>query len=398
VEESVGIAERSQDSPAHLLSLIRSNEATTRGELVKATGLARSTIAQRVDTLISSGFVVEVGGAASTGGRPPTLLGFNGDAGVVLAADMGATHSRIAVSNLAAEPLADTSAEIDIDLGPEAVLSWLEETFEDLLTKASRSPSDVRGIGIGLPGPVDFDRGMAINPPIMMGWHEYPVADRLQGKYGVPVLVDNDVNIMAIGEHFASYPEVDDLIFVKVGTGIGSGLILGGRIHRGAHGAAGDIGHVQAASEDVVCRCGNTGCLEAAAGGAALAVALSEGRERVAGSRGVVDLVQRSDKRALRAVRSAGRMIGQVLASTVNLLNPSVIVIGGDMAAAEQQLLAGIREVVYRRSTTLSTTDLTITTTSLGEGAGITGAAAMVVDHLLEPRNLEIAMAQARAG
>ena len=381
------------ESPGDLLSLIRSGEATTRGQLTEATGLARSTIAQRVDALIGSGLVIEAGEAESTGGRPPTILGFNDNAGVVLAADFGATHSRIALTNLGGETLLDRAVEIDIDRGPEDVLGWLELTFDELLADSDHSAADAKGIGVGLPGPVDFDRGMAVHPPIMAGWHEYPVADRLGARYGVPVLVDNDVNIMALGEQWVMTPRVEDFIYLKVGTGIGSGLVLDGRIHRGAHGAAGDIGHVQATNQGVVCRCGNTGCLEAAAGGAALATQLAADHEGVTGSRDVVRLVREGKNDAARAVREAGRLIGQVLASTVNLLNPALIIVGGDMAEAEQQLLAGIREVVYRRSTALSTTDLQIRTSDLGDRAGVTGAAAMVIDHLLQPEAIAMAIA-----
>ena len=381
------------ESPGDLLSLIRSGEATTRGQLTEATGLARSTIAQRVDALIGSGLVIEAGEAESTGGRPPTILGFNDNAGVVLAADFGATHSRIAFTNLGGETLLDRAVEIDIDRGPEDVLGWLELTFDELLADSDHSAANVKGIGVGLPGPVDFDRGVAVHPPIMAGWHEYPVADRLGARYGVPVLVDNDVNIMALGEQWVMTPRVEDFIYLKVGTGIGSGLVLDGRIHRGAHGAAGDIGHVQATNQGVVCRCGNTGCLEAAAGGAALAAQLAAVHEGVTGSRDVVRLVREGKNDAARAVREAGRLIGQVLASTVNLLNPALIIVGGDMAEAEQQLLAGIREVVYRRSTALSTTDLQIRTSDLGDRAGVTGAAAMVIDHLLQPEAIAMAIA-----
>ncbi len=380
------------DSAGHLLSMIRSGEATTRGQLVEASGLARSTVAQRVDALLASGLVIEAGEAESTGGRRPTVLGFNKDAGVIFSADLGATHSRIAVTDLDAETLAETTADIDINLGPDEVLTWLEESLEKLLADTGRPMSDLRGIGVGLPGPVDFDRGVAVHPPIMAGWHEYPVAERLRSHFSVPVLIDNDVNIMALGEQWVMTPQVDDFVYLKVGTGIGSGLILSGQIHRGAHGAAGDIGHVQATSEDVLCRCGNYGCLEAAAGGAALADALSDKHEGVTGSRDVVDLVTGGDKEAIAAVRESGRLIGQVLATTVNLLNPALIIIGGDLAAAEQQLLAGIREVVYQRSTTLSTTDLQIRTSKLGDRAGVTGAAAMVIDWLLRPSEIESAL------
>lgn len=382
------------DSPGDLLQLIRSGRARTRGELGAMTGLARSTVAQRIDALKGTGLIVELDQAApSTGGRPPSLLGFNANAGLVLAADLGVTHSRLSVSNLLAEPLIDTSEEIDINIGPEEVLSWVDRTFRDLLNRLGRPMTDVRGVGIGLPGPVDFAHGMAVNPPIMAGWHMFGVGEHCQEIFGVPVLVDNDVNIMALGEHWAMTRKVEDLIFVKVGTGIGSGLILDGALHRGATGAAGDMGHVRTTSDDVVCRCGNNGCLEATAGGWAIAAKLREKGLDASGARDVVQLVQEGNRDATRAVRAAGRLIGEVLASTVNLLNPAMIVVGGDLAKAEPQLLAGIREVVYQRSTTLSTTELQINLSTLGDHAGVTGAAAMIIDHILTPAAIEHALA-----
>lgn len=342
---------------------------------------------------MTAGLIVELDEAApSTGGRRPSLLGFNAEAGLVLAADLGATHSRLAVSNLLGEAVADISAEMDINTGPEEVLSWLADAFEGLLADISRPMNDVRGIGIGLPGPVDFERGMAVNPPIMAGWHLYPVADRFRETFGVPVLVDNDVNIMALGEYWVMDPKTENLVFVKVGTGIGSGLILGGVLHRGAHGAAGDIGHITAVHDDTVCRCGNKGCLEAVAGGAALADHLREMGYDASDTRDVVRLVQGGNAEANHSVRAAGRVIGHVLASTVNLLNPELIIVGGDMANTEQQLLAGIREVVYQRSTTLGTTDLRITVSELGDRAGITGAAALIIDHIFTPAAVDHAL------
>ena len=376
------------DSPGYLLDLIRSGRATTRRQLGEVTGLARSTVSSRVEALLASGFISEIGGAASTGGRRATILGFNGDAGAVVAVDLGATHAHLAITNFGAEPMAETTADIDIDEGPQMVMAWLVDAIDSLLASAGIDRAQVHGIGVGVPGPVDFDRGMPIHPPIMAGWHEFGVASYLVDRYEVPVLVDNDVNIMALGEHFAMRSKIDDFVFVKVGTGIGSGLIMGGRIHRGAHGAAGDLGHVQIGSHEVVCRCGNTGCLEALAGGAALARALSVKHPWVTGSRDVVRLVKQGDKDAVSSVRSAGRLIGSALASVVNLLNPSLIVVGGVLASAEQQLLAGIREVVYQRSTSLSTIDLEITTSRLGGRAGITGAAAMVIEAALHPAEI----------
>jgi predicted NBD/HSP70 family sugar kinase len=382
------LTDRGDDALAELLAAIRRDGSATRGELSANTGLARSTVAQRVDLLMEAGLVIEVGEAESTGSRPPSLLGFNQAAGVVLAADLGATHSRIAITDLEPSILVERTADIDINDGPEAVLGWLDGVFDELLAESGWDRSDVRGIGIGVPGPVDFDLGMVVDPPIMAGWNEFPIAERYRTTFGVPVLVDNDVNIMAAGEFWAVGSDVQNLVFVKVGTGIGSGLVLGGRLHRGVHGAAGDIGHVQATDEVLACRCGNTGCLEASAGGAALAATLRARGLDVADARGVVELVEMGDTHAVSAVRDAGRLIGNVLATMVNLVNPKVIVIGGDIARAERQLLAGIREIVYQRSNTLSTQDLVISASKLGDRAGVIGAASMVVDHVLEPKVL----------
>jgi len=385
-------------STGDLLDLIRHRSPITRAELVAITGLARSTVAQRVDQLIAGNLVGEAGEAVSTGGRPPTMLGFNADAGVVLVADLGATHSRLAVCDLEANPLAEASRSIEISDGPDVVLAWVLDTFALLTAEVGRSDSDVLGIGIGVPGPVDFAARRAVHPPIMLGWDEYPIEDRFVERYDVPVLVDNDVNIMALGEYWVMHPKVQDFVFVKVGTGIGSGLILGGRIHRGARGAAGDIGHAQAGPADVMCRCGNLGCLEASAGGWALARALSKRGLEARNSRDVVELVNAGNHEAIQAVREAGRLIGEVLSTIVNLLNPSVIAIGGDVAAAGQQLLAGIRETVYRRSTPLSTNDLQITTATLWDRAGIIGAAAMTIDHVFDPDMVNARLAGTASG
>ena len=385
-------------SPGNLLDVIRRRSPITRAELVSTTGLARSTISQRVDHLIAQGLVGEVGEAVSTGGRPPTMLGFNAGSGIVLVADLGATHSRLAVCDLEATPLAEACRDLDIADGPDIVLAWVLETFDALTTETGHAAHDVRAIGIGVPGPVDFAAGRAVYPPIMPGWDDYPIRDRFEARYGVPVLVDNDVNIMALGEYWVMQPRVEDLIFVKVGTGIGSGLIVGGNLQRGARGAAGDMGHIQAGSANVMCRCGNPGCLEASAGGAAIARELRANGHAAIGSRDVVALVQAGDRDAIQAVRDAGRLIGSVLAATVNLLNPAVISIGGDLAEAGQQLLAGIRETVYQRSTALSTSELHIVTGTLGDRAGIIGAAALVIEHIFDPDRVDVALVAANNG
>ena len=386
-DESMAGRPRASSTPSGsagtLLELIRRGDATTKPDLVELTGLARSTVSQRVDLLISEGYVIVTGETRSTGGRPPMALEFNRDLGVVLAADIGATHSRFAVCDLNAEPLAEMSVDLLVGDGPDSVLGRAEDAFESLLSEADRTSNDVLGVGVGVPGPVDFFAGRAVHPPIMFGWHDYPIRDRLADRFSAPTLVDNDVNIMALGEHWTLDKPVDDLLYVKVGTGIGSGLILGGHLHRGARGAAGDIGHIQAGATDVVCRCGNTGCLEASAGGAALALQLAELGYETTNSRDVVELVAEGNQDALHALREAGRLLGEALSSIVNLLNPGLLLIGGDLAQPGQTLVAAVREVVYQRSLPLSTADLRIQESPLGDRAGVIGAAALVLDHIL---------------
>ena len=373
-------------SAGALLQLIREDVAVTRADLARVTGLARSTVAQRVDALLEKGLVHDTGGSVSTGGRPPAVLAFNRDAGVVLVADLGATHSRVAVSDLVGTPLAERTSDLDIALGPEAALTWVIDRFEELLDDIGRPREEVLGIGLGVPGPVEFASGRPVNPPIMPGWDDFPIPEWFAGRYGAPVLVDNDVNIMARGEHRMHWRETEHLLLIKVGTGIGCGIVADGHIHRGARGAAGDIGHIRATSrEDVVCRCGNIGCLEAIAGGQALADALSAEGEDASRSRDVVRLVLNGHPGAIRKVRDAGRTLGEVLAGTVNFFNPAVIVLGGDIAEAHAQLLAGVREGIFSRSLPLATRDLRIVPSRLGDRAGVIGAAILAIEHVLSP-------------
>ena len=377
-----------------ILDLVRRGRATTRGDLATLTGLSRSTITQRVDALLARRLLVPGTDAASTGGRPPTTLAFNGAAGVVLAGDIGATHSRVAVTDLNGTVLAELSEDILVDAGPDFVLSWLERAFDRLLEETGHAIDAVRGVGVGLPGPVEFASGRPVSPPIMPGWNFHPVGARIADRFGVPALVDNDVNIMAIGEHWTHWPDEAFLMFVKVGTGIGCGIVAGGHVHRGADGAAGDIGHIHVPEhDDTVCHCGNVGCLEAVAGGAAMAARLQQAGLDTHSSRDVVDLALAGQPDAVRSVRQAGHAIGGVIATCVNVLNPAVIVIGGDVAVAGEPLIAGIREVVYRRSLPLATGHLQISLSKLGDEAGITGAAVMVLESILAPAAIDAALA-----
>jgi predicted NBD/HSP70 family sugar kinase len=370
--------------------LLRDREPRTRADLVAITGQARSTIASRIDALMSTGLIAPAGMAGSTGGRRPATFAFQPGAQVVLAVDLGATHARLAVTDLASTVLAASDEPLSIAAGPDVVLPWVVRAGRDLLAAAGRDTADLAAIGIGLPGPVEHSTGRPINPPIMPGWDDVDVPGILGAELGVTVLVDNDVNIMALGEHRTAWSDVSDLLLVKVSTGIGAGIIADGALRRGAQGAAGDVGHMSVPGADhVPCRCGNTGCLEAVASGQAVATALAAQGLEAADSADVVALVRSRGAAASQAVRQAGRDIGGVLASCVSVLNPSVIVIGGVVADAGEHLIAGIREAVYRRSLPLATQHLRIVTSRAREGAGVLGASAMAVDHALSPAAID---------
>ncbi|MEV4172066.1 ROK family transcriptional regulator [Nonomuraea sp. NPDC049709] len=368
-----------------LLAILRDGQARTRGELARLTGLSRSTVTQRLDGLIGQRWVVAGEGSISSGGRPAAVFAFNGAARVVLAADLGATHARLAVLDLGLNVLAERAAELLVDRGPERTLGEVVAGFRELLAATGHDLAQVCGVGVGLPGPVEHGSGRPVNPPIMPGWDGFPVPGWLQARLEAPVLVDNDVNVMALGEHWAAGPAVDHLIFIKIGTGIGCGIISGGRLHRGAQGAAGDVGHIRVPASEAPCRCGNAGCLEAVAGGASMAAVLRAAGIEARGSRDVVALMRAGDLHATRLVRQAGREVGAVMASIVNFFNPSVIVIGGDVAEAGEQVLAGVRETIYSRSLPLATQHLGIRASELGDRAGVVGAGVMVVEHVLSP-------------
>ena len=397
----MALAEKFAPKPSgagEMFQLFRDGNSRTRAELTSLTGQSRSTIAARLEMLSKLGLIGPAGEANSTGGRPPAVFAFTPDVKLILAVDLGATHMGIAVTDLAANVLEEQYEDCDIADGPEKILPRIAEIGKNLIQKTGRPLTDLAAAGIGLPGPVDHSMGRPINPPIMPGWDDADVPGMLSDELSVPVLVDNDVNIMALGEHAKAYPDVDDVLFIKIATGIGAGVIMDGELRRGHRGAAGDLGHIAVLeSEGRMCRCGNYGCLEALASGMALVEQLAEAGMDVSEVRDVVEAVRGGDLTASSAVRDAGRQIGEVLATCVSLFNPSLIVVAGIMAEAGNHLLAGIREVVYRRSLPLATQQLRIATTEVGSRAGIYGASAMAAEEVLSAAAVEAAVNRAAA-
>ncbi|TKG71319.1 ROK family protein [Prauserella endophytica] len=390
------------ESYARLLDLVRTGQADTRPALSERTGLGRTAITQRTTTLLDAGLLEEGDLNPSTGGRQARTLRFRRDAGRILTAELGATSFTAGVTDLMGTVLTMCHRDCDIAQGPEPVLTEVEDTLDGLLADLGVEPGEVWGVGLGLPGPVEFATARPSEPPIMPGWNNYPVRDRLSKRYDAPVWVDNEVNLLCLGElRTPGLPTSGDLLYIKIGTGIGAGISNSGRLHRGAQGCAGDIGHA-AVSDDstVVCRCGKTGCLEALAGGAALArdgealarsgastalAAALDDHGAVTGE-DVTAAARAGDHHAVQLLVQAGRRIGAMLATMVNFYNPSIILLGGKVAGAGDLFLATIRETIYRRSLPLSTRELRIERARLGEEGGLVGAAYMVLDELFSVR------------
>jgi glucokinase-like ROK family protein len=403
-QPSAGATEDGLDAFVLVLDEIRYGRSRSRSELVEHTGLGRGVLAQRLKQLIGLGLIVEGDVGPSTGGRPPRQITFRADAGHIVVADLGATSIDVAVTDLEGRILGHRDEPADIAAGPEQILGRVDDLFADLRSATRDLPGELWGVGIGIPGPVEFRTGRPISPPIMPGWDGYAIRERFAERYDAPVWVDNDVNLLALGEWRSGIAAGhDQVVVLKIGTGIGAGIISNGHIHRGAQGSAGDVGHIQVVDDAaVICRCGNVGCLEALAGGGALgrageaaALAGESPRLRTAvdqhGQVTAADVARAAsfgDPVAVGMLQDAGRRVGLVLASIVNFFNPSLIVVGGGVAQSGDQLLASIRETVYRRSLPLATRDLVIQRSSLGAVAGVVGASAMVVDQLFSRESM----------
>lgn len=374
---------------AEIFQILRDSNPRTRSELAALTGLARSTVAARVDALLSVKLVAPVADAASTGGRPSRQFAFDGTQHAVLGVDIGATHVHLALKDLNGSTLEDVYEDLAVAEGPDKILGWVIEHGRRLVDpKCDRVA--LRAVGVGLPGPVEQTTGRPVDPPIMPGWASFDVPGVLSEAFNVPTYVDNDVNVMALGEHHDYWPDVADLIFVKVATGIGAGVVIDGRVHRGAQGIAGDIGHIWVPeAQGMECRCGSQGCLEAVAAGPAIAAHLRARGADIHDTADIVAAVARGGIDAVREVREAGRIIGRVLTTCVSLINPAVIALGGPIANAGDHLLAGAREVIYTRATPLAAGNLQIVRSRGKQDAAVSGASAMAIQQVLSIESVE---------
>lgn len=408
--------------PRELLRWVATGAAVSRADLSRLSGLSPSTVSQRVEALINQGLLEETGAGQSRGGRRPRQLAVPTGGAVVGAIDLGAHHARIGTLDLSGRVVQGRTLPVRIEDGPETVLGTLLAEVTALaggaapVASGGQAPSGggaaasggslvsgggttatgggsaasggaaagaLRGIGIGIPGPVQHSTGRIVSPSRMPGWNGFDVAAFCAERVDVPVIVDNDANLMALGAHRTAHAEMDHAVYIKAGTGIGSGVISSGQLHRGAQGSAGDISHCRVVADPApLCSCGNAGCLEAVASGAALVTALREQGVPVDDLTGVLRLIDDGDRHATALARQAGRAIGEILAVVVNFFNPQVVAIGGRLADCEP-LLASMRATLYERCLPLATQTLLIERVATSQDIGITGAAHLVIDHVV---------------
>ncbi|MFC5608841.1 ROK family protein [Variovorax soli] len=374
----------------------------SRHGLADQLGFSKSKANALIANLIEQGLLAESGLQASSGGRRAENLQLNGALGVVVGIDIGATSLDVAVLRPDLSVLAQHSEAADVRQGPGVVLARVLVLMRELLARCQLKARDVLGIGIGVPGPVNFAAGQLVNPPLMPAWDSFSIRDFLREEYAAPVFVDNDVNLMALGELWRLQRSLTNFLVIKVGTGIGCGIVCHGEVYRGAAGSAGDVGHICVDQEGPRCHCGNVGCVEAMAAGPAITRMATEAADkgesealanalRDHGRLEAVDVGEASragDAAANAIVQHAGKLIGQMLASVVNFFNPSHIFIGGGITRIGPLFLAAVRQSVYQRSLALSTRHLEIQYTPLGTQGGVIGAGVLAMQESLKARGV----------
>jgi predicted NBD/HSP70 family sugar kinase len=399
MDASLPDASASADAPINLrlLGRVRVLEALfksriiSRAELVQQTGLARASVGSVVFDLMQAGLVEETADepvpAARVTGRPPRLLSLVPTAAYALGVDIGHDHVRVILANLVGSPCWDRSHRLAVDHDPERALSVVADLIGQAVSEQGVAREKILGVGLGIACPVDSESGELSAQGIMPGWVGVLPADDLAARTGFPVGIINDANAGVLAEQrFGAARESADVVYLRLSFGIGAGVICGGRMLLGSDGVAGELGHVTVDPAGTVCRCGNRGCLETVASPPALAALLRRSWGRPVSSTDLPELLREGDRGTLRAIEDAGDAVGRVLASAVQLLNPELIVIGGDLASAGDVLFEPMRHALARGTMRSSTRRLRIVPSALGDSAGVRGAAALILDAA--PRQL----------
>src|SRR5690349_22910255 len=360
---------------------VRMAGSLTQAEIARSTGLSAATVSNIVRELKDGG-TVEVT-PTSAGGRRARSVSLSGDAGIVVGVDFGHSHLRVAIGNLAHQVLAEESEPLDVDASWVQGFDRAEELVNRLIAATGVDRSKIAGVGLGVPGPIDVESGTVGASASLPGWVGTRPAEEMRGRLGVPVHVDNDANLGALGEMvWGSGRGVRDLAYIKVASGVGAGLVIDGRIYRGPGGTAGEIGHITLDESGPVCRCGNRGCLETF-------TAARYVLDLLRGSHGpgltlarMVQLGREGDPGCRRVIADVGRHIGMGVASLANLLNPSRVVLGGDLAEAGELVLAPIRESVARYAIPSAARRLSVVAGGLGARAEVLGALALALSEV----------------
>jgi glucokinase-like ROK family protein len=372
-----------------VLDLIRfSPGGIARVEIARRMDLTRAAVTVIVNDLISNGIIREAGGINVRSGRPPVVLEIDPTRGFVVGIDFGASHLSILMGDMGANILEEIEIPININDGPNTCIDQADHLLHDLLVKAGREFNDLLAIGVGVPGPIVSDAGMVLAPPIMPGWDRFPIRDTLEKMWGCPVSLSNDSELGVLGEWAAGAGRGEyNLAYIKIGTGIGAGLLLDGQIYRGVTGSAGEIGHLTIDENGPLCACGNHGCLEAIAGGRAIAQQAQEAARKgqrtqlsnikpveAITTRDVAAAARPGDLVAQQILTRAGTYVGIAIAGMVNMFNPGMVIIGGGVAQSGDILLEPIRLAVQRRSLPAATRAVRITTAMLGRRSSSMGA------------------------
>lgn len=381
-----------------LLNLIWSERGISRAEIARVTGLSRSTVSAIVEDLLETGLVSFRGAGESQGGRPPVILGFEDDALALVGVDMGASHVSVIVTNLRGETRAWQTRSHNVRPDPEGSLSLVDQLIGEALYDAGMSDERLVGIGVGVPSPVNPRHPGTVSPLVMPRWRDVDITARLKAVHSCPVLVDNDANLGALAElWWGRGVGGRDLVFIKVGTGIGCGHIIHGDIYRGATGVAGEIGHLTIDPNGPPCVCGLTGCLATYVGSDAL---LARTRDALMAAPhsllttdnldigALVAAAHAEDPVALRMIADAGRRLGTAIASLVNLNNPGQVILGGGLMRAGDLLLEPLRDTLRRKTLWLALDDFSIDVGALGERDIAIGAATLVLKGALDEPSL----------
>ncbi|MGW4090354.1 ROK family protein [Nocardia sp. NPDC004750] len=378
----------SPTSPGHVLALLRATGPLTRLELQELAGLSRVTLTERLEALRGLGLVRHAGHKESSGGRRAEMLEVDDTGSTALVADLGQSHATLAVVDLRGTVFAREDRRLPLRHSPAQVVPMLLDTGRKLLRRTGRAES-LCAIGLSVPGQIDHDSGVTVAPPTMPDWNGAALREPFADALGVPVLLENDANALAFGDFRALDRPAATLVGVKVGTGIGAGVVISGRVHRGVSGSAGEIGHLRIEGSRQLCSCGRRGCVAAGAGGQALARDLG-----VRTTADVVRLVGDGSPEAIRSTERAGRLVGTVLATMVSIVNPAHVRVGGAIGVLPP-FLEGVRRGVESNAHPSALRDLDIGPSRLSENGAFVGLAGLVADEMLSPATVD-AMVAAR--